>query len=149
MGRKPIPEHLKVVKGTSRKGRQNPTAPVYKNDIPPAPDHLSRDALIEWGRVSNDLYALGLLTKMDRAALAAYCQAYGRWVDAEGQLAISGFTIETTNGNVIQHPLVGIANQAMEHMRKFLIEFGLTPASRNKVSAKSEKKDASPWGAFK
>jgi phage terminase small subunit len=35
------------------------------------PPHLSDEAKVEWGRVSEDLYRLGILTKIDRATLAA------------------------------------------------------------------------------
>lgn len=63
---------------------------------------------------------MGLLTELDRVALACYCTAYGRWVQAERALecmaeedpANGGLTITTTSGNVIQNPLVGIANKA-------------------------------------
>ena len=33
--------------------------------------------------VSRELYNLGLLSKIDQAVLAAYCQCYARWVKAE------------------------------------------------------------------
>ncbi len=147
MGRKKKPTNTKVIQGTFRKDRANPNEPAYKTEIPPAPDHLSKEALIEWGRVSNELHNQGLLSAVDMAALAGYCQSYGRWVDAETQLNAEGLTVETTNGNKIQNPLVGIANQAKEHMRKFLIEFGMTPASRAKVSARKKKKD-DEWAKF-
>ena len=134
-GRKKTPTNQKIVKGTFRKDRANKDEPVVTNKIPPAPDHLSKAALIEWGRISRELYELGLLSTIDMASLAAYCQSYGRWAEAEEELSNTGLTIETTNGNIIQNPLVGIANQAMEHMRKHLTEFGMTPASRARVSA--------------
>jgi P27 family predicted phage terminase small subunit len=42
--------------------------------------------------------------------------------------------VKTTNGNIIQSPLVGIANKSLQMMHKFLIEFGMTPSARSKVS---------------
>jgi phage terminase small subunit len=47
---------------------------------------LSAEAKIEWRRVARALHRLGLLTSVDRAALAAYCQAYARWRQAEKAL---------------------------------------------------------------
>lgn len=92
---------------------------------------------------------MGLLTKMDMASLAAYCQAYGRWVQAEEELKNEGLTIETFNGNIIQNLIVGIANQAMEHMRKHLANFGMSPADRAKVSAnKADAGKQDPFAAF-
>jgi len=82
------------------------------------------------------------------ASLAAYCQSYGRWAQAETDLKDQGLTITTTNGNIIQNPLVGIANQAMEHMRKHLANFGMSPADRAKVSAAEGDKKKSDWEGF-
>lgn len=143
------PTNLKVLQGTNRKDRQNKNEVFPETEIPAAPDHLSKEALIEWGRITDDLYRLGLLTKIDMASLAAYCQSFGRWAKAEAELKDQGLTITTTNGNVIQNPLVGIANQAMEHMRKHLVEFGMTPASRSKVSVKkSDGGKKTGWEAY-
>jgi len=77
---------------------------------------------------------LGLLTNIDRVALAAYCQAYARWVEAEKGIKKSGLIVKTKDGNIIQSPLVGIANTAMKLVHKFLIEFGMTPSSRSRIS---------------
>jgi P27 family predicted phage terminase small subunit len=148
LGRKKTPTKLKIIKGTNRKDRQNKKEPVVPIKIPSAPDHLSKEALIEWDRVSNQLYKLGLLTDIDMAALAGYCDAYGMWVKSRNELNSESLTIETTNGNIIQNPLVGIVNQSREHMRKFLTEFGLSPASRAKVTAKDTDKEKDEWDEY-
>lgn len=100
------------------------------------------EAREEWERLALELYELGILSTIDRAALAAYCQAYGRWVEAEEQLRnIDGtmkLTETTSNGNIIQNPLVGIANKSLELMHKYLTEFGMSPSSRTRVSAKKK-----------
>jgi P27 family predicted phage terminase small subunit len=93
--------------------------------------------------MADELYSLGLLTRIDRAALAAYCKAYERWVLAEQALAkmaerdllTGGLMIKTTNGNAIQNPLVGTANRAMLDVVKFASEFGMTPAARSRIEA--------------
>ena len=147
-GRKPKPTSLKILQGTDRKDRSNPQEPRPTPDLPAPPDHLSRDALIEWGRVSSELFQLGLLTKVDRAALAAYCETYSRWAQSERLVQEQGFTIETTNGNVIQNPMVGTANKAMELMHKYMVEFGMTPSSRTRIGATKTDKPASGWEAL-
>jgi P27 family predicted phage terminase small subunit len=102
------------------------------------------------GEISRRLLAAGVLTAIDRATLAAYCQAYGRWVQAERALAemakrdliTAGLLIKTTNGNAIQNPLVGTANKAMSDMVRYATEFGMTPSARSRVRANfDEKKD--------
>jgi len=84
--------------------------------------------------MSRLLFNLGLLTQIGGAALASYCESYGRWRQAEEDLADSGLLLKNTGGNVIQNPLVGIANQAQRDMVKILVEFGMTPSSRSRVT---------------
>ncbi len=149
MGRKKLPTNLKILKNTVRKSRENKNEPFPMNEIPEAPEHLSAEALIEWNRISKVLFNLGLLTGMDMASLAAYCQAYGRWVQAETELKTESLVLVSDKGNHVQNPLVGIANQAMEHMRKHLANFGMSPADRTKVSStKKQQGEKDPWGAF-
>lgn len=111
--------------------------------LPSPPPHLSDDAKVEWGRVSEELYKIGLLSSIDRASLGAYCQAYGRWAQAERAIAemgkrdllTGGLMIKTSNGNAIQNPLVGTANKAMGDMVRYAAEFGMTPSARSRITA--------------
>lgn len=150
-GRKPLPTHLKMVRGTLQKCRMNPDEPTPDPEIPDAPPHLSPEAREEWERLALELYELGILSTIDRAALAAYCQAYGRWVEAEEQLRnIDGtmkLTETTSNGNIIQNPLVGIANKSLELMHKYLTEFGMSPSSRTRLGIRDySRKDTDEFG---
>ena len=143
MGRKPKPTHLKLVTGNP--GRR-PLPAVEAQAVPALPSpppHLSDDAKVEWGRVSDELYKIGLLSGIDRASLAAYCQAYGRWAIAERAIAemgkrdllTGGLMIKTSNGNAIQNPLVGTANKAMSDLVRYAAEFGMTPSARSRIIA--------------
>jgi P27 family predicted phage terminase small subunit len=148
-GRKPKPTYLKVVSGNPGKRPLNEREPVPIRKIPNPPAELSDDAKVEWGRVSEELYRMGLLTGVDRAALAAYCQAYGRWMQAEcaiGEMAkkdalTGGLLIRTTNGNAIQNPLVGTANKAMADMVRYAAEFGMTPSARSRIQAEARQEE--------
>jgi P27 family predicted phage terminase small subunit len=148
MPRKVVPTKLKIVKGTFRADRANPNEPVYSLEIPEPPDHLNKIGRIEWDRMSKVFFDQGLLSQVDMACLASYCQLFGRWSEAETDLKKSTLLIKTTSGNIIQNPLLGIANTALKLMNKCLLEFGMTPASRSKVSAKKSKKKADPWADF-
>lgn len=144
-GRKPKPTHLKLVTGNPGKRKLNKSEPMPARALPKPPVELNDDAKVEWGRVSDELYRLGLLTGIDRSALAAYCQAYGRWMIAERAIAemakrdlvTSGLLIKTTNGNAIQNPLIGTANKAMSDMMRYASEFGMTPSARSRIKAES------------
>jgi len=91
---------------------------------------------------------MGLLTIVDRAALASYCQWWARWVEAERQIEIYGLTFETPNGYLQQRPEVALAQKASDKCRAFLAEFGLTPASRSRVKLPNEPPPADPFEEY-
>ena len=142
------PTKLKLIQGTLPKSKANHSEPMPNKKIPYPPDHLNDIAKEEHGRMSVLLYNLGLLTEIDGTALAAYCEAYSVWVEAcnvRNELGSDWMTETTINGNNIQRPIVGIINQARKSMKEYLIEFGMTPASRSKVSAKKSEDNKNPF----
>jgi P27 family predicted phage terminase small subunit len=80
------------------------------------------------------MHRLGYISQLDRAALAAYCQAYGRWTEAERMLKETPALIKLPSGYIQPSPWLGIANKQLELMHKFLAELGLSPVSRSRVS---------------
>lgn len=140
-GMKPKPTALKLIDGNPGKRRLPNEPKPTVGELPGPPDFLSEDGRIEWERIAVELYRLGLLTTCDQNTLAAYCQAYGRWMQAERALARmaerdlqnSALLTQTSNGNVIQNPLVGIANKAASDMMRYASEFGLTPVARARL----------------
>lgn len=143
-GRKPQPTKLKLLHGNPGKRPLNALEPIPDPEIPECPDHIRGEARNEWDRISVVLYAQGVLTSIDRAALAGYCLAYGRWYDAEQVLAKTNVVLVSKDtGNMYPNPYLHIANKAMEQMHKFLIEFGMTPSSRSRITVTraSDKKD--------
>lgn len=159
-GRKPTPTHLKLVRGNPGKRalpKKGDEIPVVIEEVTPPP-FLSDDAKVEWGRLLQALVTLKLVSQLDRAALAAYCQAYGRWAQAERALAAMrerdanthGLLVKTTGQNVVQNPLVGIANKAMSDMVRYAAEFGMTPSARVRLTgAGAGGAAANPFEAFK
>ncbi len=105
-----------------------------RSKLPPAPPHLTGEARKEWYRTGRKLLAHGLVTEIDGGALALYCQAWARWVEAEQQLARYGTVIKSPNGYPIPSPYLPIANRAMEQMARLLVEFGMSPSSRSRVT---------------
>jgi P27 family predicted phage terminase small subunit len=85
---------------------------------------------------------VGLLTYIDRGMLAAYCDAYGRWVDLTVELEGKEVTYKTDRGFVHLNPKVKMAERAKAEMLRLAREFGLTPSGRS--SLKIEKADAEP-----
>ncbi len=142
-GRKPKPTRIKRLHGNPGRRPLNGAEAMPEPATPSPPEFLSDEAKQEWSRVSDQLFRLGLLSQLDRTSLAAYCQAYGRWKQAEAAIAelakrdqlSHGLMIKTSNGNLIQNPLVGTANKAMSEMMRYAVEFGMTPSARSRVDA--------------
>ena len=134
-GAKPKPTRLKVLHGTVRKDRTNPHEPDVKSAIPTCPRELSPVAKREWKRVARELAGMGLLSKIDRAALAGYCQAWATWIEAQAALRKHGVIMKSPNGYPIQSPYFSIAAKSFEQMRLMLAEFGMSPSSRTRVHA--------------
>jgi P27 family predicted phage terminase small subunit len=133
-GRRPKPSNLRLLQGNPGKRALNANEPKPAQVAPNPPEHLSETALKEWSRMSEQLLRLGLLTVADRAAFAAYCTIYARWVDAEESLKKTGPVVRAPSGFPILSPYYTVANQSLQQMRAYLIEFGLTPASRSRIS---------------
>jgi P27 family predicted phage terminase small subunit len=147
-GRKPKPTQLKELNGNPGKRPLNRNEPKFSG-TPTCPKHLDKVARAEWKRLSAELTANGLLTTVDRAALAGYCSAWARWVAAELKIQTDGTVINSPkSGYPIQNPHVGIANTALDQMRKFAVEFGMTPSSRSRINVADAPTSGDPFAEF-
>lgn len=133
IGRPPKPLALKILEGNPGHRPLNRYEPKPRPIAPPCPRWLEPEAKREWKRISRELEALGLLTVIDRAVLAGYCQAWARWRAAEEVLTREGTTFTTPNGYRQQRPEVSIAQKSLQLVAKFATEFGLTPSARTRL----------------
>jgi len=137
-GCKPTPTATLKMRGSWR-GDKNKQEPKAKVCIPEPPAWLNGVGLQEWNYIAPRLEKGRVLTDWDRNALAGYCQCMADYLDALVTLQkIEGtgrMLIKTTNGNVIQNPLIGIKNKAWGLVQKAAAEFGLTPSSRGRIEA--------------
>jgi P27 family predicted phage terminase small subunit len=133
-GRRPKPTHLRLLHGNPGKRPINVNEPKPATEMPVVPEYLSEVANAEWTRMSELLLRLGLLTTLDWTALAAYCTVYARWVEAEAAVKKTGVVVKAPSGYPMISPYYTVANQCLNQMRMFMIEFGLTPASRSRIS---------------
>ncbi|KAF1084849.1 Phage terminase, small subunit [Sporotomaculum syntrophicum] len=140
-GPAPKPTHLKVLEGNPGRRPLNKNEPKPKPVAPKCPAWLDKEAKHEWKRVAPELEKLGLLTIVDGTALAAYCQAYSRWVAAEKVLTTEGMTYETETGYIRQRPEVGIVQKYLNLIKLYCAEFGLTPSARSRMTLPGEDKD--------
>jgi P27 family predicted phage terminase small subunit len=131
-GRPPKPTHIKILEGNRGKRAINGAEPKPRLGIPPCPSHLRGEARKEWRRIVRDHDAV-ILARVDRAALSAHCLAWGRHVEAERKIAELGEVLETAKGYKYQNPWLAISNKALEQIKSFGAEFGLSPASRTRI----------------
>ena len=142
-GRKPLPSKIILLKG----GTKHTHRPLRKNEpkppttIPKCPEHLDKEAQAEWKRMAKELKPLGILTQLDKAIFAVYCQAFSTWAQATRKITEMGMVRVTKNGFTEQNPFLPIANKAKEQMMKALIEMGMTPSSRARVKVTSPPKE--------
>ena len=110
---------------------------------PTCPSWLSDRAKQEWKRIAPELERYGLLTKMDRGALAGYCENLALCAIATEAIrayykAHKKLTYEYENKagavNEVPIPEIKIAREAWLLMHRFEVEFGLTPSSRTRIN---------------
>ena len=148
-GRKPKPTALRVLEGNPGKRPLNDREPQGPPEVPECPDFLDEEARAEWSRTARVLGEMGLLTLADRAALAAYCVAYSRWVAAERQVQRLGTIVRSPQKNFpMKSPYLTVADQALETRRKFMVEFGLTPSSRSRIRVTGDRRAADEFDLF-
>ena len=134
-GRKPKPTAIKELEGNPGGRPLNPNEPRPDKKAPRCPSWLEEEAKKEWKRMGRMLEQAGLLTEMDMAAFAGYCQAYARWKEAEEFISRHGTIVKTPSGYWQQVPQVSIAQTYLKIMNKFAEQFGLTPSSRSRIIA--------------
>ncbi|HEX5106418.1 MAG TPA: phage terminase small subunit P27 family [Pirellulaceae bacterium] len=114
-GRKPKPTLLKLLDGNPGKRPLNEREPVALQGLPAPPQWLDAEAKAEWERIIPDLAEMGVLSRADRPALAAYCTAWSRWVEAEGMVKKFGMIVKSPEkGFPMKSPYLSIADQALE-----------------------------------
>ena len=144
-GQRPIPLHLKILRGNPGKQKLNTDEPQPEQaiDVPDPPPFITGYTADEWWITATELHRLGLLTKVDVPALAAYCHSFGQWRMAAESLAkmqandpiMNGMIIKTKYGDAMQNPLVSIARKPAADMVRYASEFGLSALARSRLAA--------------
>jgi P27 family predicted phage terminase small subunit len=123
-----IPPELHVLRGNPGKRAVFPgPRPETPETVPEPPPFLEGYAAEEWRRIAPELYRLRLLTVLDVAPLAAYCESFKTWREATEV----GASAEPEAKRLLDK----IARDACKTMVRFGGHFGLSPASRGKIAA--------------
>jgi P27 family predicted phage terminase small subunit len=136
---KRTPDYLKTIKGTARPDRTNPDAPPVNVGVATAPGWLNNRAAELFAQLSAMLLGMGIASPDDQAALAMLASRLEEIEICTATIEDAGrvYMTTATSGDKLMraHPCVAMRNEAMRHAQSLLAEFGLTPATRGKVSA--------------
>lgn len=157
-GPKPLPANVHQLRGNPSK---RPMAAILDEfrpevEIPDFPSWIWPEAKKEWKRLATELERYGLITKLDRAALVLYCQAWAKMVWAERALTRAmkaaedarvlaeskgqeyqggdGLMVKTANGNFTYSHHWVVGKHAASEVKRYLDLFGLSPSARSRVT---------------
>lgn len=134
MGRPPKPTVLKEVTGNPGRRPLPKGEPKPDATMPSCPTWLGREGKAEWRRLAGELHRIGLLTRVDRAALAAYCQAWDDFYHSTKDIAARGLVVDTGRGHV-RNPSTLVKANAVQQLLAGASQFGLTPVARARMGA--------------
>lgn len=117
--------------------------------FPPCPSHLAGLSKQAWEFLAEQIEIMGIDKRPDAYMLEGACVAYEEavaayeMIKAQGRI-IAKKAVDQKTGQLVvigaqMHPAVGIGNEAWKRLRAFCSEFGLSPASRSRITA--EKRD--------
>jgi len=152
MSRRPKPTALKLVAGNPGKRAVNKREPKPKRASPTAPSHMSTKAKAAWKRLAALLDRMGVLTEADGMALERLCEVYTEILEYRELVSTHGATYTTTSTqgepSLKGSPCVAMLADADRRFRAWLIEFGLTPAARAKVTRIGDDSEPDPLDEF-
>jgi len=127
-GRNPKPTALKRLQGNRGKRPLPANEPKLTLGVPDMPPDLDVIAREEWERVTPELLRTGVLAKIQRAGLEAYCRWYSIWRRRMTEL-------ESARGRARRTAFLEAA-EASKRLLAFAAQYGLTPAMQTKVAAR-------------
>lgn len=139
---------LKVVRGNPGKRPLNKKEPKPLRAQPEPPPHLTTYARKAWDYYAPKLFKMGVLTEADVIALERLAECYSEVRTLADVIEVEGHTFETTSmtGDTIirRRPEAAQLADADKRLRAYLVEFGLTPAARSRVTAQDIDEDHDP-----
>jgi P27 family predicted phage terminase small subunit len=150
------PRELKVIQGTFRKGEnpKNEPSPSKLLEEPKAPSHLNRWGKDAWKKITKELIRLKMLTEIDLFALELACDSYGLYrelkdaithtIDEDGNRIRCSVADYLSGRNSQTMPEYAVMKNSLEKYRSLVTEFGLTPASRNRIDLPEPKESEDP-----
>lgn len=164
-GPPPKPSALKKLANNPGQRPLNEHEPEPVQELfPKPPEHMQLGELATriWNLLIPDLVPLGLVTRIDKSAIARYCTFFAQWIQVQEQLAaLPSYTMpiyserprlnretgcyyfDPATREILKEPYVvkmitvpqfGQQLKLSQEMRKLESEFGMTPAARTRIS---------------
>lgn len=160
-GRRPAPPETRAAKGTTKKRPNKVDIPPRQDGLPTPPVWLAKAERTAWGTFSNLLHARGQLSPDSTPSLIALCAVFVEWIELRDDLRENGrfqrvLTVagaekdEPESEDYMERPRPALAafQDADRRLKGWLIEFGLTDASRGKVQTKSPSTEDDPLSKY-
>jgi len=156
-GRPRKPRQAKIIQGNFRKDRNpgNEPSPPVLLMAPKPPAGMNRWARRLWKELVLELMEQQLITSIDLATLELCCDAYGMYREAKDAVfhprdPITGKRIRRSlaqylfgqNSQTI--PELTAMKAGWQLYKTYMAEFGLSPASRNRISVLEPKSGTDP-----
>jgi P27 family predicted phage terminase small subunit len=94
---------------------------------------LSELAGQEWDRVAPHLAAMAVLTAVDTATLAAYCETYAKWRRLSNLVVQTQPVLQGRDGAAHRNPVYSQERDALAALVTLAREFGFTPSARSGI----------------
>ena len=150
-GRKTIPINIMRAKGTLKKHRiKNVPDPSDKRPI--SPSWLNKRAKQIFWHMTNRLNDIGLASRTHTEAIAALSSRMEEVERFDKILNDEGYFYNAKNSLGFEvkkeHPAAKLREKAIRHVHSLLTEFGLTPASIQKVGSTKKKPRGNDFEGF-
>lgn len=136
-GRRPTPTPFKLVTGNPGKRPLNSKEPKPKEGYPDIPQHFNEQAKDIYLWLCDMLNDMGLLTVVDGIAIERLTKCYIEILECDKVIEEHGQVqqVVNTQGELVlkSNPAVAQRADADRRLRAWMIEYGLTQASRSKV----------------
>lgn len=152
-GRPRKPQVLHFAHGTARADRMNPDEPKPKavSEMPKAPSHLNKWGKRVWNDLGTTLMVSRLLTHADLVTFEILCEYYGQYRELWDEIHCfetlpDGRRRRRTLAQYLRGrssqtvPEYAAMKSALKGYESLLVQFGMSPATRSKVSALPDEK---------
>lgn len=146
-GRPPKPLAVRLNEGNVSHRPLNLWEASVPVNAPPCPDALDGAARAEWDRIMPILTAARMISELDLATAAGYCQAFGDWADNLRLVKKHGVFARQPSGGIAPTAFYRATIEASMRMLKFAQDLGLNAGHRARIRP-NNKTESEPGAAI-